>query len=80
MKAPKTPLNSNLTGKITSYLVGNEGCSLQDIEFTKHGSLLTVKDAFGFVFSIEVKTVGRAAMNEVVEPYPKSNQLLERVK
>lgn len=55
----KTPMNKNLLQKIAAYLCSREGCTVESVEPTVKGLELTIHDAFGFRYRLEIRTVGR---------------------
>jgi hypothetical protein len=56
---PITPFNYWLINKVLSYLSAKEGCVTEVPEYTDKGIRTTVRDAFGYVYEIQIRTIGR---------------------
>lgn len=56
---PITPFNYWIINKIMSYLSSKQGCTSQTPEYTDEGIKTIVRDAFGYVYEIRIKTIGR---------------------
>lgn len=54
-----TSFNGWIAQKLASYLTAKEGCIVEDMN-TNHGVVTTtISDAFGYVYQIEIKMIGR---------------------
>lgn len=57
---PKTKFNGWMLGKIRRFLEVREGCLSHSGGYTKDGARLTIQDSLGFIYEINIKTVGRS--------------------
>lgn len=80
MSKGTSPMSANIAEKILCNLESNHGCNIETVKTTAEGSTVEIKDAFGFIYSVEVKTIGRAAPESVKGLIPETDKLLERVK
>ena len=55
----KTPMNTHTLNKVTSYLTAKEGYDLVEVKMTRYGQEATLIDAFGFTYTIEIRTITR---------------------
>lgn len=70
--------NGYLTNKIQAFLESKNGCKLLDTKVNSESVITKIQDSLGFVYEIEVKTIGRVQNPEQyqeVKPFK-----LERVK
>lgn len=74
----ETPFNGWLLTKIISTLETKEGCIIHKSEYTADGARTLLRDAFGFIYEIQVKTVSRTGTP--VPMFQDGKPLLERVK
>lgn len=63
MMNPITPFNSWILGKLTAYLASKEGCLVEAAEYTKDGMKTVVRDAFGYRYELNIKTLSRVDNN-----------------
>lgn len=59
MKAPVTKFNKWILDKILNTLSIKEGCVVNDFNYTADGAKTVIMDSFGFIYEINIKTVGR---------------------
>ena len=53
------PLNHWIVRKVGEYLGSKEGCEIASTEATKIGVTMTFRDSFGYVYEMNVRTLGR---------------------
>ena len=54
-----TSFNGWLAQKLASYLTAKEGCIVEYMDTNRGIVTMTISDAFGYVYQIEVKMIGR---------------------
>jgi len=68
-----TSFNGWVISKMVAYLTGKEGFSMETFNYTWAGAQVVVKDAFGFRYEINIKTLSR------VNNAPNDTELMETI-